>query len=572
MAVDKSDTNGLTVYTGGTMLYKTTNGGPVEPDPDNPTNWACIFNPVNYGFEFNDAGVSAIEANGNIVVLGLQGNPGHKGTLFLSKDGGSNWNEIVLNAGGVDVKDLLLTREAGADVVYAAVANNSIITAYGVFKISIADSNITHELTDTVNMQDLAAASDGSLYACGFDSLTNVALYSKAAGTVVWTAIPLNGYPTTKMAMFAGIPVVTVGLDGSSNEVPYMLSYEWVFNTNASDFRCAIYYMTTTGTNITWETSNALRYPADTHIKVMFWDDLVVGTTIGLYGQMFQPEVTTTVLTGDFDGDLKADPALYRTDTGNWYVKLSSMGYGLVTLSFGGAGYQAVNGDFDGDGKADPAVYQAITGTWYVQLSASGYTIVTLTNFGGVGYAAVTGDYDGDGLTDPAICGTASGDWQVAMSSLNYGLASASGFGGTGYTTVQENYDSDNRFDAAVYNNTNGNWTVLMSAQNYITATLWGFGGTGYTPVMGDFDGDGLADPAIYQESTGDWQVKLSGQQYATATLDGFGGSGTIVAAADYDGDGQADPIYLDESTGIWHVKLSASGYAEATADSGYTP
>jgi len=118
----------------------------------------------------------------------------------LSTDGGSNWNEVALDAEGVDVKELLLTREAGADVVYAAVANNYLTTTSGVFRINIADSNVTHELTDTVNMHDLAAASDGSLYACGFDSQTNVVLYSKAAGAAVWTVVNLNGYPPTKMA------------------------------------------------------------------------------------------------------------------------------------------------------------------------------------------------------------------------------------------------------------------------------------------------------------------------------------------------------------------------------------
>ena len=274
----------------------------------------------------------------------------------------------------------------------------------------------------------------------------------------------------------------------------------------------------------------------------------------------------------DFDGDGKADPALYVESTGNWYVKLSSSGYGLVTINFGGSGCSICVGDYDGDGKADPAVYQMSTGNWYVKLSASGYGVATMTGFGGTGYESVVGDYDGDGKADPAIYNTSSGDWQVAMSSMGYGMASVSGLGGTGYTAIQENYDSDNRTDAAVYNTASGNWTILLSANNYITDTLWGFGGADYAPVQGDFDGDGLADPAIYQESTGNWQVKLSGSQYATATLEGFGGSGTQVAAADYDGDGKADPIYLDTATGEWHVKLSASGYGAASISSGYSP
>jgi len=274
----------------------------------------------------------------------------------------------------------------------------------------------------------------------------------------------------------------------------------------------------------------------------------------------------------DFDGDGKADPTLYVSTTGNWYFKLSSLGYSLATINFGGTGYSACVGDYDGDDKADPAVYQVSTGNWYIQFSGNGYTMVTLTGFGGETYDAVAGDYDGDGLTDPAIYNIANGDWQVGMSSLGYGLASAEGFGGTGYTAVQANYDSDNRFNAAVYNNTNGNWTVLLSASSYITGTLWGFGGEDYTPVMGDFDGDGLADPAVYQESTGNWYVKLSGSQYAMVSLSGFGGTGYQVSTADLDGDGKADPTLFETTTGMWHIKLSSMGYGTASIDSGYLP
>jgi CubicO group peptidase (beta-lactamase class C family) len=276
---------------------------------------------------------------------------------------------------------------------------------------------------------------------------------------------------------------------------------------------------------------------------------------------------------GDYDGDRKADPAVYAEGAGGWYVRLSASGYALATLSgFGGLGYSACAGDYDGDGKVDPAVYQAAAGNWQVKLSGSGYADVSLAGFGGPTWEAVAGDYDGDGKADPAVYNTTNGDWRVAMSSQGYGLASASGFGGPVYAAVQANYDSDRRYDAAVYNQTNGNWTVLLSAQNYITATLWGFGGAGWTPVLGDFDGDGLADPAIYSEATATWQVKLSGPGYSTASLTGFGGLAAYAAAADYDGDGKADPAFLDAITGLWHVKLSASGYAEVTAASGWSP
>jgi len=88
--------------------------------------------------------------------------------------------------------------------------------------------------------------------------------------------------------------------------------------------------MTKTGTNITWKTSNALRYPSDTQINVMFWDDLVVGTSIGLYGQLFQ--LVNAFVTGDFDGDGYADPVAV-TANGVWKIWMSSADYAPVSTS-----------------------------------------------------------------------------------------------------------------------------------------------------------------------------------------------------------------------------------------------
>lgn len=274
----------------------------------------------------------------------------------------------------------------------------------------------------------------------------------------------------------------------------------------------------------------------------------------------------------DYDGDSKADPALYVESTGDWHVKLSASDYGLVTFNFGGPGYTACVGDYDGDRKTDPAVYQESTGNWNVKLSASGYGLVSMPGFGGPGWQAVAGDYDGDRKCDPAKYETTNGNWRAAMSRWGYGIVSASGFGGSGYAAVQENYDTDHRTDPAVYDSTNGNWMVLLSANNYITITLLGFGGTGYQSILGDYDGDGLADPAIYLESMGSWQVKLSGSGYAEASLAGFGGSEYRPAAYDFDGDGKADPTLFELATGMWYIKLSASEYVTVSASSGYTP
>jgi len=72
----------------------------------------------------------------------------------------------------------------------------------------------------------------------------------------------------------------------------------------------------------------------------------------------------------DYDGDGKADIAVWRGADSNWYVLQTSDG-AVQSISWGSssAGDVPVPGDFDGDGKADVAVWRAWEGRWYARLS-----------------------------------------------------------------------------------------------------------------------------------------------------------------------------------------------------------
>jgi hypothetical protein len=545
IAIDRTDPAEQTVYAANCRIYKTVDGG---------TNWSRVWNIDGNTNGFQNGGYfAAIQASGLTVVAGFYDQNTTKGGLLVSQDGGATWSQPMSS---IDINDVLLMTNG---TLLAAAAYDSAAGDGGVYNIS--GTTATRELTNAVGIRNLAADSAGGVYASGQDASYALTVYYRTPGSApVWQEITTAGLPTPTDLVNGRGPVLTVGKDSATNDLP-------ILAVNVS-----LYYLLAGET--AWQTSAALTYPNGSQINVLYWDELMVGTSAGLFGQNISPVSAQTIFiqAADFDGDGKADPALYVKATGTWYVKLSGSGYSLVTLSFGGTGYTAVARDFDGDGKADPAIYHAASGLWKVKLSASSYAEATMNNFGGSDFEAVAGDYDGDGKADPALYNTTNGNWSVAMSSMGYSQASAPGFGGAGSTAVEQNYDSDHRYDAAIYNTTNGNWSVLLSAANYITANLLGFGGTGWTPVRGDFDGDGLADPAVYNEATETWQVKLSGSGYATATLEHFGGTGLLVAAADYDGDGKADPVALDLATGAWHVLLSASGYAEATLASGWTP
>jgi serine protease len=272
--------------------------------------------------------------------------------------------------------------------------------------------------------------------------------------------------------------------------------------------------------------------------------------------------VVRTAVAGDFDGDGKADPALFEEASGKWQVKLSASAYASATLDgFGAAGYLPICGDYDGDRKTDPTLFDAATGTLYARLSASGYAEASAT-FSGYGYCLVSADYDGGGQADLALYQEASASWIVLLTeSLTLaGLV----FGEEGCRPVAGDFDGDRKADPALYQEASGEWFVELSAGGYgLAGTV--FGGPGQQPVPGDYDGDNRTDLMLYEPASGKWQVKLSASGYAIAALEGFGGPDCAPVCGDYDGDGKADLALYQATTQTWFFRLSASAYALIT-------
>jgi len=138
-----------------------------------------------------------------------------------------------------------------------------------------------------------------------------------------------------------------------------------------------------------------------------------------------------TPITGDYDGDLAADFGIVRNGASNrqWFILNSNFGYGFeygcpttvplcsAPIAFGLNSDRLVTGDFDGDLRSDIAVFRPSEGTWYYlrSNSAVGNAPGAMSGFqwGIATDIPQPADYDGDKRTDFAVFRPSSGVWYI---------------------------------------------------------------------------------------------------------------------------------------------------------------
>jgi (2Fe-2S) ferredoxin len=244
----------------------------------------------------------------------------------------------------------------------------------------------------------------------------------------------------------------------------------------------------------------------------------------------------------DFDGDGRADLAVFRPSDRVWYLLRSQSGFSA--MQFGLSTDKIAPADFDGDGKTDIAVFR--DGIWYWLNSSNGN--FNAVQFGQAGDIPVPADYTGDGRAELAVY--RGGIWYTLNLANNQFQAVQ--FGISSDKPVPADFDGDGKTDYAVYRD--GVWYMLGSSRGFSAVQ---FGIATDTPTVGDYDGDGKADQAVYRG--GVWYLLRSQAGFTAAQ---FGIASDIPASADYDGDGVTDiAVYRD---GVWYMLRSTQGFGAA--------
>ncbi len=257
----------------------------------------------------------------------------------------------------------------------------------------------------------------------------------------------------------------------------------------------------------------------------------------------------------DFDGDRKADFAVYHSARGDWYIRSSRTGQ-LRLQQWGWNQSQPVAGDFDGDGKADLCVYDGRSAKWFILRSRDNATAIT-SGWGSTEQDPVVGDFDGDRISDLALYHPASGNWNIILSSSGKRIQSSWGIPTA--EPVPGDYDGDGKTDLAVYDRASGNWFIMPSSTGKPYQLNWGWAEA--EPVQGDYDGDGKCDIAVFHTTTGQWYIRLSGSNGALRLVN-TGWPKVQPAQADYDGDGKCDIAFYHAPSGNWLVIPSSTGAA----------
>jgi hypothetical protein len=262
-------------YVGNVRVYKTTNSG---------TNWTRVFTAENAPYNFPDsAAVTSIavsNTNNNFVMAGYKIRGTKRGGVFYSTDGGVNWNQLLIRATtvgeDVDVNDIELVTDGSSILAYIGVDYDNSVSPpiTGMYKAIYNGSSVT------VTTEPIYAASSSLI------TVNDIVIHSK--DTIVATGTFYNPSLLKEYGINFHISRTVGGSWTSHVNASLTKGYtacEWksdtMFYTLGEKVLYARIGFNSTGSYFITTEANYYTAPTGTEINILYYDELLVGTSFG---------------------------------------------------------------------------------------------------------------------------------------------------------------------------------------------------------------------------------------------------------------------------------------------------
>jgi hypothetical protein len=329
-----------------------------------------------------------------------------------------------------------------------------------------------------------------------------------------------------------------------------------------------------------------LRNIASGEWNLALLDGLTVLNQGGVSGSLNNSPGVTTVSTGDFNGDGKAD--ILTRDTGGdllpgtFHIDLMD-GMNIVESAWFTTMSTDLNDevmstkDFNKDGKADVLLRNKVTGVWTINyMNGTSAPTIHRINIGKDLCYTIKGDgdYDGDGYPDILLrkdaCGGTAYPWKIILTNGGFVVKSKSVLTGLNknpdniVVVANKDFNGDGKADVLMRDSTgspqkwrlyvmNGTAPVTGTLVNLEVQSMWQFA------AVADFNGDGKADILLREVDTGQWLGYL--MDGSTVLASGvinipLNQIFTLQALDDYNGDGKCDILIRNGASGMWYMNL----------------
>ncbi len=274
--IDMGHADSNVVYAGNLRIYKST---------DNGSTWRRIFSPEDppYNFPHVEIFANAVKEcpwNHKLLMAGWEmQEPARKGGVFFSNDSGATWEQVLLEASSigedVDVTDIAFNLEGSDTVAYVSVKYDlAYPQGYSIYRLvrtgsiwtplqDMTPSNTSVGYAIVASLLDIQVSVTGdTVFTVGTDAGNNhpTVYYKDLTGTGLWTPLTVSGFPSGNEEATA----VTIG-----------------GHTLYAAVDADVYYLDLTSPT-SWTLGFA--YPVGTRINFLYYDDLLVGTSLGLFG------------------------------------------------------------------------------------------------------------------------------------------------------------------------------------------------------------------------------------------------------------------------------------------------